>query len=109
MINSQIGKRIQEHRCNKGLTQEQLAEIIGVSRNYMSAVERGINALSYEKLVDVINVFDCSADDLFQDVINHGVKVKASKLSESLEQLSNDEQARIYEVLDTLIKTAKKK
>jgi transcriptional regulator with XRE-family HTH domain len=109
MIEKKIGRRLQEYRKKKGLTQEQLAEKIGVSRNYLSAVERGINALSYEKLIEAVNCLDCSADDIFQDVINHGYTVKSSKLAEELAGLPQDEQDRIFEVIETLIKTAKHK
>lgn len=36
-----IGSRIKRSRKLKGLTQEQLAEQIGYSKNYLSTVERG--------------------------------------------------------------------
>ena len=36
-----IGKNIAELRKNKGMTQEQLAEMVGVSRNTISSIETG--------------------------------------------------------------------
>ena len=56
------------------MTQEQPAERIDLSRNDLSAVERGINQISPEKLVDLMNVLECSADEIFLDVITTGAK-----------------------------------
>ena len=106
MLSEKIGKRIQACRKAKGLTQEQLAERIDLSRNYLSAVERGVNQISLGKLVELMNVLECSADDIFVDVIKTGVQTKATILSEKLKELHFSEQMRILEVVETLIKTA---
>ncbi|MBR0509920.1 MAG: helix-turn-helix transcriptional regulator [Clostridia bacterium] len=106
MLRARIGQRIKICRKAKGLTQEQLAERIDLSRNYLSAVERGVNQISLEKLVELMNVLECSADEIFVDVIKAGAQTKASILSEKIKGLPFAEQMRILEVVDTLIKTA---
>ena len=103
MFEQKLGKRIQKCRKKKGLTQEQLAERVALSRNYLSAVERGVNAVSLEKLIEIINCLDCSADEIFMDVINKGYAVKATMLTEKIEQLPRDEQERIFEIIETLL------
>lgn len=50
MIEKSVGKRIQEHRKAKDLTQDKLAEMIDVSPNYLSALERGMYNISLELL-----------------------------------------------------------
>ncbi len=107
MIEKDIGKRIQECRKRKGLTQEQLAERIGVSAHYLSALERGVYNIKLETLVNILNELDCSADEVFCDVVKKSYEVKATMLSEKLSKLPMSEQYRIYEVVDTLIKNAK--
>lgn len=108
MVERSIGRRIQQYRKKKGLTQEQLAEKVGLSTNYISAVERGVNALNLDKLVDVINILECSANEIFVDVLNNGYEIKSSLLTEQISQLPKDEQERIFAVVQTLIDTAKK-
>ena len=108
-IKKKIGKALQEQRKKKGYTQEKFSEILGISTNYLSAVERGVNQLSYEILVHAINVLECSADDIFGEVIDHGMTVKACELDEKLNTLVPAEKARILAVLETLIDTAQKK
>jgi len=108
-VTQKIGKSLQKQRKHKGLTQEQLAERIGISPHYLSAVERGINQLSYEILVQAINVLGCSADDIFGEVIDHALPTKVCELGDRLEGLEAAEKARILAVLETLIDTAKQK
>lgn len=98
-----IGKRIQEIRKKKGLTQEQLAERVEISPHYLSALERGVYNIKLELLVKILNTLDCSADEAFQDVVNNASKVKASELSEKLKSLPLNEQKKIYEVIETMI------
>ena len=102
-----IGKRIQEFRKKKGMTQEELSEIINVTPHYLSALERGIYNIKLETLVKILNTLDCSADEVFCDVVNKSFAVTASKLSEKLEFLSLEEQQRILAVVDTMINSAK--
>lgn len=109
MVRKLVGKRIQQYRLSKGLTQEQLAEELNLSRNFLSCVERGVYGLPVDKLVDIINYLGCSADEIFVDVIDKGIETKASILSEKLLELPAEEQARILDLVDALVATAKKK
>ncbi len=107
MIEKDIGKNIQYYRKKCGYTQEQFAEKIGLSTNYYSALERGIYNIKLELLVAILNELDCSADDVFCDVVKKSSNIKATRLSEKLENLPFEEQYKIYAVIETLIKTAR--
>ena len=101
-----IGKRIQLLRKKKGYTQQQFAEIIGLSTNYLSDIERGRSSARLDKLVAIINALECSADDVFADVIDLGYKIKNSRLSERLEALAPKERETAYAILDAFISKA---
>ncbi len=109
MIEQEIGRRIKEIRKQKKIPQEKLAEMIGITPNYMSALERGLYNIKLELLVQIIDCLDITADDLFRDVIKNGYVNRTSRLSDEIEKLPDDEQQRIYEVLDALLRTAKRK
>lgn len=49
-INVRIGSNIQRLREEKHFTQEVLSEIIGVTPNHLSAIERGVSGVSLELL-----------------------------------------------------------
>ena len=109
MIEQEIGRRLKEIRKQKKIPQEKLAEMIGITPNYMSALERGLYNIKLELLVQIIDCLDITADDLFRDVIKNGYVNRTSRLSDEIEKLPDDEQQRIYEVLDALLRTAKRK
>lgn len=98
-----IGKRIQKIRRAKGYTQQQFAEKIGLSTNYLSDIERGKSSARLDKLVAIISSLECSADDVFSDVIDFGYKVKSSRLSERLEALPPEEREKAFAILDAFI------
>lgn len=107
MVEKQIGKRIQMIRKHRGLTQENLAEMLGISTNHMSSLERGLYNVKIEMLVRIMNCLDCTADDLFCDVIKSGYKAKASRLSDLIAELPAREQKRIFDVVETMVQNAK--
>ena len=109
MIEQEIGRRIKEIRKQKKSPQEKLAEMIGISPNYMSALERGAYNIKLELLVQIIDCLDITADDLFRDVIKNGYVNRTSRLSDEIATLPAEEQQRIFEVLDALLRTARRK
>lgn len=48
-----IGFNILRERREKGLTQEALADVVGMSRARLSAIERGSTTLTLEKLMKI--------------------------------------------------------
>ena len=109
MIDKRIGKRIKEHRELIGLTQEQFAEKIGLTPNYISTVERGAAFPRFDKLIAIINGLEVSADAIFCDVVDHSTKYTASHLAKQLEELSDEDQKRILQMVELMIQQAKEK
>lgn len=60
-----FGKNLRKIRRRKDLTQERLAEILGVSVEFVSNMERGVNAPSFETIEKIAKAFDLSATQLF--------------------------------------------
>lgn len=56
----EIGLKIAYYRKKKGYTQAQLSEIVGISSNYLSLIERGNygNSYSMETLFKIANALD---------------------------------------------------
>jgi transcriptional regulator with XRE-family HTH domain len=99
-----IGKNIRKYRLLKKLRQEDLAEKAGLSINYVGAIERGEKVPSLETLLAIINALGVSADMILVDVIDTGYIVKDSLLAEKLDKLSAEDRAKIYDVIDTMLK-----
>lgn len=59
---SGIGKRIQNRRKQQGYTQEQLAEMMNVSIQMVSNLERGNKAIRIDNLINLSQILDISTD-----------------------------------------------
>ena len=103
MIDKRIGKRIKERREQLGLTQEQLAEKLGLATNYISTLERGASFPGCEKLILLLNGLETSADAIFCDVLDHSVNYQASVLSEKLSGLPVEEQKWILNMVEMMV------
>lgn len=59
-----IGQQIRKYRKACGLSQEQLAEQIGISVTHMSHIETGNTKLSLPVFVDIAKALEVQTDDL---------------------------------------------
>ena len=59
-----IGSGIRAVRLDQKMTQEQLAEAVGVGVTHISHIETGNSIPSLQVMIDIINALGCSADEL---------------------------------------------
>lgn len=65
MLQRKLGQRIASLRKGRKLTQEQLAEAIGCSVEFISLVERGVNAPSVAGLEKFAKILKVEVRELF--------------------------------------------
>lgn len=68
--NVQIGMRVKQAREMAGLTQERLAELLDVTAQYISGVERGAVGLSVPILLQICSVLLVSSDFILLGEMN---------------------------------------
>jgi putative transcriptional regulator len=49
-LRKQFGKKLRSIRKSRGMTQEQFSELLDISIDFLSLVERGLNAPSFESI-----------------------------------------------------------
>ena len=64
-IEHHVENRIKEFRNERGWTQQELADKVGVSRQSINSIERNRYVPSLPLALTFARVFDCSTDDLF--------------------------------------------
>jgi transcriptional regulator with XRE-family HTH domain len=70
-----IGKRLKELRKAKGLNQQELGNLVNVTKVSICCYEKGTRTPNLETFEDLLNVFDVSADYLLgNDVTANVVK-----------------------------------
>ena len=63
----QLGSRIKENRCKKGLSQSALAEYADVSVPYISQIETGKKKIGLERIIAIVAALNVSVDYLLTD------------------------------------------
>ena len=61
-----LGENIRILRTEKGLTQEQLAEIANMHRTYIGAIERGDRNVSLKNIVAIAEALGVKPNTLFE-------------------------------------------
>ena len=65
-ITKKFGKRVREMRLKKGMSQGDLAKILGVHANYVSGIERGLENMSLRKIEILAKALGISLGKLLQ-------------------------------------------
>lgn len=63
-INKQIGLKIRERRKEKGFSQEELGEKLGLSGGAIGQIERGITSIKFETLISICDVLQITPAEL---------------------------------------------
>ena len=92
-----IGQKIRKYRKAYGLSQEQLAEQIGISVTHMSHIETGNTKLSLPVFVDIARVLEVQTDDLLYDFLSDR-KASFNELAEALENCTPQQTRVIIDV-----------
>ena len=103
-----IGTRIKAGRVAAGLTQDRLAEKVGISSTYLSAIECNVKDPKLATFIKIANAIGASADDLLADVLNVKQYEQYIEREERIRKLPLKEQNKIYRILDVMIEEAEK-
>lgn len=63
-----LGERIKDLRIEKGLTQTQLASLIGVSQKAIDYWERNVNEPKASYIIALVKCFEITYDEFFADI-----------------------------------------
>ena len=100
-INVRVGSNIRIEREHAGYTQEALSEILGITPNHLSAIERGVSGASLEMIETLCALFGIQSDSLIFGVqwqydIN-------SKLAAQFKKVKPEYQPQIHKIMTALL------
>lgn len=102
-MTSRIGKIIKKYRKEKGYTQFQMAEKIGVSEFYISALETGSRKPGRETLIKLSNEMNMPIESLLELETEQSVKFAAEDLYNRINMLPVEQQKKILNIMDFII------
>ncbi|MGO4416973.1 helix-turn-helix domain-containing protein [Cupriavidus sp. KB_39] len=97
-----VGQAIALRRTASGLSQEKVAEALGISREAVSRIETGVAVPSIVRLAELAEIFGCGMEELLTDASNREVD-QARKILELLEGLSDERREMLMGVIRQLV------
>ncbi|CDE89925.1 MAG: helix-turn-helix domain-containing protein [Clostridia bacterium] len=101
-IDKVLGEVFKEYRIKNNLTQEKIAEKLGISVKYISRIENGTGGVKVETLVNYMNILGISPNVIFEKLIIHKDLKTQMKLSKKASELSDEKLDFIISVIDLL-------
>ena len=101
-----VGRRIQEVRKSRGLTQAELSQMVDLSTKYISNIECGFKTPKLNTFVAIANALQCDANLLLSDVLDVTTAQESGALSKRLQNLPVEKQRQILHVLEVMVEDA---
>ena len=100
---SVLGNKIKEARETKHLTQEQLAEALGLKAVHIEILEKGEKPPKVETLINLANTLEVSVDDLLREDLVCAYEDPFPEFSDLLSKLTPEDRWRILCALRTFV------
>ena len=84
-VDEHVGKRLRQRRWFVGMTQQQLAEHVGIKFQQIQKYETGANRVSASRLWDIASTLDVSINFFFDGLqAEKGVKIQSDAMPSDL-------------------------
>lgn len=90
---------IRELRKSRGLTQEQLAEFLGIDQKHVSLIELGKSYPSIDRLAMIAESLHVPLPSLFEFDHLENEEVRAEQIEEILRDLGEKDQQKIFRIV----------
>ena len=97
-----IGSRLKNARKNKGLTQEQLVEKMGVSIAYLSKIETGKIHINLERLSQICDILEITEGEILNGVSIDSDKYLNSEFNTILKKCNPKQQKLAYKIIQCI-------
>ncbi|MQA20930.1 MULTISPECIES: helix-turn-helix domain-containing protein [Rugamonas] len=96
-----IGHEISTARQRAGLTQESVAELLGIGPEAVSRMERGVGSVNAERLVVLGEMFGCSSADMLLGA-SDSLPDQAVLIAQQLAKLDSADRDMVADLVKTL-------
>ena len=103
MDSKALGKRMQDARIAKGLTQADLAQMVDLTPKYLSNLECGFRMPRMDTFVAIANALNIDANTLLADYLDRGPEIESSRVAVMLEKLPADKQRSALRIIEAVL------
>ena len=97
-----IGGRIRAERLKQNISQEKLAEMVGVGTTHISHIETGNTIPSMKTFIAIINSLNISSDELFRNHIDKAKSMLEGEIAEIIKDCDDIETRIIADTIKAL-------
>ena len=97
-----LGNRIKEVRQSRGLTQENLAELIKCNTSHISNIENCHTKVSLNALLAIANALDTSIDYLLSPQYDNSALALDNEIMRLLQTCDSDKKEKILKMINIL-------
>lgn len=105
-LNIPVGKIISKRRKDKGLTQEVVAELLDVTIEAISRMERGTIMPSLKRLEQFADIYECQLTDLLTQS-SRRLDDQTAHIGDLLAQLDENDRILVVEMIEKLTERLK--
>jgi transcriptional regulator with XRE-family HTH domain len=104
----EIGRRLRAIRDARGVTQVELAELLGIDQSNVSSIERGVRGLTVHQAVKLAKALKVTTDEILMPANGklEAKSLKSVRLArrvQRIEALPESKQRAVLKVLDALL------
>ncbi|HBO3902603.1 helix-turn-helix domain-containing protein [Pseudomonas aeruginosa] len=96
-----VGRAIAKQRIRCGMTQDEVAEVLGVGNEAVSRIERGIVMPNVARLFEFATIFNCNAMELLSEA-SLRPDDQATRISRLLNALEESDRQLILDMVERL-------
>ena len=100
-----IGERIKIARKTKKITQQDLAEQMGVSIAFLSRIERGSSHVNLKRLSQICSLLGVTEGEILNGSSSGSSDYLSSEFSKLLDSCSAEQQKLIYDIAKVIAKS----
>lgn len=101
LLAASVGRAIARRRIRSGLTQDEVAERLGIGNEAVSRIERGIVIPNISRLYEFASIFSCEASELLSEASPRSDD-QARRISLLLAELSDADRQMVVGLIEVL-------
>lgn len=99
---AKLGLRIKETRQKKGLTQDNLAEMVSCNTSHISNIENNHTKVSLNVLLAIANALNTSIDFLLSDQYGNSALALDNAILKALQDCDSPKKQKILKIIEIL-------
>lgn len=97
-----LGIKIKEIRQGRGLTQDNLAELVGCNTSHISNIENNHTKVSLNVLLAIANALDTSIDYLLSEQYENSALALDNEIKRALADCDNHKKEKLLKIIEIL-------